>query len=63
MALSESQKRANRKYNNETVDTLYVRIPKGHKEEIMSHAASQGESLTGFVFRAIKETMERDKKR
>ncbi len=60
MALTESQKRANRNYNQKKVDTLYIRIPKGQKDVIAKHASSLGESLTDFVYRAIKETMERD---
>ena len=60
MALTESQKRANRKYNQTKVDTLYIRIPKGQKDIISKHAVSLGESLTDFVYRAIRETMERD---
>ena len=42
-------------------DELKVRVPKGHKDIIKAHAESKGESLNGFVNRAIDETMERDK--
>jgi len=33
----------------------------GQKELIQAHADEQGESLNGFINRAIGETMERDK--
>ena len=35
-------------------------VPKGQKEAIKAHAEAQGESVNGFVNRAISETMERD---
>lgn len=64
MALSEARKRANKKWNDENQKKLYDRIqlvvPKGEKDKIKAHAEQQGESVNGFVNRAIKETMERD---
>ena len=39
---------------------LKVRVHKGDKDKIKAHAESQGESLNGFINRAIDETMERD---
>lgn len=41
-------------------DELKVRVPKGDKDKIKSHADSKGESLNGFIKRAIDETIERD---
>ena len=35
-------------------------MPRGQKETIRTHAAARGESVNGFVARAIRETMERD---
>lgn len=58
--ISEAQKRANNKYL-ETLDEIKTRVPKGRKAEIQAHAEKQGESLNGFVVRAIDETIERDK--
>ena len=34
---------------------------KGEKDKIKDHAQSKGESLNGFINRAIHETMSRDK--
>lgn len=52
-------------YQNQFIAKAYDRInltvPKGQKEIIQAHAESQGESTNGFVNRAIKETMDRDK--
>ena len=50
------------RYNAKAYDELKIRVPKGEKEQIKSHADKQGESLNGFVKRAIDETMKRDNK-
>ncbi len=56
---TEAQKRAIKKHLAKLED-LRVRVPKGRKAEIESHAQGRGESLNGFVNRAIDETIERD---
>lgn len=61
MAYTEAHKRAYKKWQAEKVDDLRIRVPKGRRESIREHAASQGESINAFVLRAITETMERDK--
>ena len=40
---------------------MKVRVPKGRKAELQAHAEEQGESLNGFIVRAVDETIERDK--
>lgn len=60
--ISEARKRANDKYI-EKLDEIKTRVPKGRKAEIQAHAEQQGESLNGFIVRAIDETIERDKER
>jgi predicted HicB family RNase H-like nuclease len=45
----------------ENYDVFQIRMPKGRKAVIQAHAQAQGESVNGFVNRAIDETMERDK--
>ncbi|MGN0503130.1 MAG: hypothetical protein ACI4HN_09420 [Ruminococcus sp.] len=62
MAISESQRKAVAKYNAKSYDEIKVRVSKGNKDIIKAHAESKGESLNGFVNRAIDEAMERDKK-
>ena len=63
--ISEAKKRANKKWNDANMSVKYDRanilLPKGRKAEIQAHAAAQDESLSGFVNRAINETVERDK--
>ena len=60
--MSEARKRANAKYNaKKPYDRLEIIVKKGSKDDLKAHAAECGESLNGFVNRAIKEAMERDK--
>lgn len=49
------------RYNAKAYDEIKIRVKKGEKETIKAHAESKGESLNGFINRAIDETMERDK--
>lgn len=62
MAVSKAQQKAVAKYMKSNYDELKVRVPKGKKDEIKSHAEKHGESLNSFVNRAIDETMKRDSK-
>lgn len=50
------------RYNAKTYDEIKVRVSKGKKDEIKAHADSKGESLNGFINRAIDETIKRDSK-
>ena len=36
-------------------------MPKGEKEIVQAHAEARGESVNGFINRAVKEAMARDK--
>lgn len=60
MPSSEAMKRAVKKYNDEKVDRIPMRVPKGKKEVIQAHAAKMGESVNAFLNRAVDETMKRD---
>lgn len=62
MPLSEARKKANAKYNAKAYEQMPVRVSKGKKAIIQNHAEQNGESVNGFINRAIDETMERDKK-
>ena len=52
--------RAKNKYNEANYDNLRIVVPKGRKEIIKAHAEVCGESINGFVNRAIDEAMQRD---
>lgn len=56
---TEAQKRAKQKYMEKYVE-VKVRMTPEHRAEIQKHATNQGESTSGFINRAIDETMERD---
>lgn len=57
--VSAAQRKATEKYL-EKFDEMRVRVPAGDKAKIKAHAEAQGESLNGFIIRAMSETMERD---
>jgi len=59
---SEGQKEATAKYNAKAYDEIKTRVKKGEKEGIAIHAEKYDGSLNKFVNRAIRETIERDKK-
>ena len=49
-----------KRYEDKAYDKVLVRFPKGKKDIIKAHAEKNGESVNGFVNRAIDETMQRD---
>ena len=55
-----AQPPAKNKYNAKAYDSLRIVVKKGRKDIIKAHAEQRGESLNGFVNRAIDEAMERD---
>lgn len=57
--VSAAQRKATDKYL-EKFDEIRVRVSKGRKDEIRSHAEARKESVNAFINRAIKETMERE---
>ena len=60
MPASKAQQRAVSKYMKENYDEIKVRVEKGQKDIIKAHAEARGESVNGFIGRAIDETMVRD---
>ena len=57
---SKAQQKAVTKYMKENYDEIKIRVEKGRKADIKVHAEARGESVNGFINRAISETMERD---
>lgn len=49
------------KYMAKTYDRINLIVAKGDKDTIKAHAESLGESVNGFINRAIAEAMARDK--
>lgn len=61
MPATKAQQRAVNKYMRENYDRVNVTMPKGRKDAVRAHAEARGESVNGFINRAIDETMEREK--
>jgi len=60
MPISDARKKANDKYIKDKTDEIKIRVDKGKKAALQAHAASNGESLNGFVNRAIDSQVLRD---
>ncbi len=60
VAVSKAQQRAVTKYDAKAYDKTLLRLPKGKLGVVRTHASILGESVNGFIGRAISETMERD---
>ena len=60
MEISEARYKANKKWNKENYSQINLTMPKNKKTEVQAHAETRGESLNGFINRAIDETIERD---
>lgn len=54
--------RAKNKYNAENYERIALSVPKGEKDKIKAHAESMGESVNGFINRAIENQIEMDKR-
>lgn len=64
MARTEAQKKADKKYNKKTYEQINFTVRRDSElngDAIRVHAAEQGESLNGFLKRAVTETIERDR--
>lgn len=57
---TEAVKQSNRKWDSANLDRLSIALPVGSRDKIKAHAQAQGESVNGFIGRAITETIEHD---
>ena len=60
MAYTQAQNKATQKYSAKTYDQVKILVKKGERDKLKSHAEKQGESLNGFINRAIQEAIQRD---
>lgn len=60
MPVSKAQQKAVNKYIAKAYDRINVTVPKGDKDRIKAHADTRGESVNGFILRAIRAQMQRD---
>jgi predicted HicB family RNase H-like nuclease len=57
---TEAKKEGNKRWDAKNLDRMSIALPKGTKDAIKAHAEKNGESVNGFINRAIKETIERE---
>ena len=60
MPISKSRQKANRKWNDNNLERLYVTVRKGQKEIIKEEAGKQGESLNSYIVNSVKQRLKRD---
>jgi uncharacterized protein (DUF1778 family) len=58
--VGKASTKAQNKYISKAYDRINLTVPKGQKDVIKVHADGLGESVNGFIQRAIDETMTRD---
>lgn len=58
--MGTARTRAQNKFIAKAYDRVNLTMPKGKKETIQAHAEARGESVNGFINRAIDQTMEQD---
>ena len=58
---TDARRRANAKYQRETVENMTLRVPKGRKEYYKNAADSAGLSLNQFAISSMDEKIKRDK--
>ncbi len=61
MATTKAQQKAVNTYVRNHYDRISITTPQGVKDLVKRHASSMGESMQGFILRAIVETIERDR--
>ena len=58
---SESQLKANEKYNKANYEYFTVKARKGKRQELKDHALGLGKPLNTWILEAIEEKINRDK--
>lgn len=60
MTVSKKQQASVNRYIAKSYDRINLTVPKGKKEIIQNFAQSVGESVNGFINRAIDEAMKEE---
>ena len=60
MTTTKAQQKANRKWNENNLERIYVTVKKGQKAIIENAALQNNQSLNAYINQAITEKMERD---
>ena len=59
--MGKASTRAQNRYIAKAYDRINLTVPKGKKETIQAHAETQGESVNGFINRAIDHQISQDR--
>jgi uncharacterized protein (DUF1778 family) len=59
--MGKASTKAQNKYIAKTYDRINFVVPKGHKDEIKAAADTAGESLNGYIAKAVVDRMTREK--
>jgi len=54
--------RAKNKYNYQNYDSMHIIVPKGHKPQILAVAEASGDSLNGYITKAIDYRIRSDRR-
>lgn len=60
MTLTEAQKKANTKYREKSIKRIPLDVQKEKYEQIKAAADKTGESVNGYIKKAIDERMDRE---
>ncbi|MEE1126520.1 MAG: hypothetical protein U0L18_11425 [Acutalibacteraceae bacterium] len=58
--MSKTSSKVKDRYNAKAYDEIKFRVPKGEKDIIKAHADKVGESVNGYIKKAVDERMERE---
>lgn len=58
--VSKAQQKAVAKYMKNNYDEIKIRVEKGHRDVIKAAATAAGESVNGYIKKAVDQRMERD---
>ena len=58
--ISQAQQKAVKKYINSHYDRIEITAPKGFRQKVQDHAAAAGESVGGYIKKAVEDRMEAD---
>lgn len=59
--ISKAQQKAVNKYIANNYERINLTVPKGHKKAIQDAATAAGESVNGYIKKAIDERLERER--
>ena len=60
MPVSKAQQKAVTKYVKANYDRIEIKVVKGRRDMIRAAALARGESVNGFITRAVDERLERE---